>query len=104
MSLKDQIADDIENVFLNTDEFATTHVINGITMPCVVNDDLLLERSDAAAQGVYLGEKLIFINASLLPGKPAIGGRFTFDGKPYTVINVVENMGMFELRLKANKT
>ena len=104
MSLQDQIFADIDAVFLNTDEFATEHEINGIMLKCVVNDDLLLERSDAAAQGVYLGEKLIFLNASLLPGKPAIGSRMTVDGKPYFVRNLVENMGMYEIRLGANKT
>lgn len=104
MSLKDQFFSDIDAVFVNTDEFATTHDINGKQLPCVVDDDLLLERSDAAAQGVYLGEKLIRVKASLLPGRPAIGGLFKLDGKSWYVRNVAENIGMYEIRLGASIT
>ncbi len=104
MSFRDQIFADIGSVFINTTDFATTHDINGIMVPCVVDDDLLLERSDTAAQGVYLGEKLIRLKASLLPGKPVISARMTFDGKPWFVRNVAESMGLYEIRLGANKT
>lgn len=104
MSLKDQFFADIDAVFLNNDEFATMHNINGKVMPCVVDDDLLLERSDAAAQGVFLGEKLIRIKASLLPGKPAATMPIKLDGVTWRVLTVVENFGMYEIRLGANKT
>lgn len=104
MALKEQIHDDILGVFLNTDDFAEEHVVNGITLRCVVDDDRLLERSDKQAQGVYLGEKLLFVNAGDLPGKPAVGGPLELDGRVYYVNGCIESMGMYEIRIGANMT
>ena len=104
MSLKDQIAADIDAIFLNTDDFADKVTLNGITLKCVIDDDRLLNRTDLQAKGVYLGERLIFVKASDLPGKPAVGARIELNGKPWFVSNVTENMGMYEIRIGANKT
>lgn len=103
MTLKDQIARDIDNVFLNLDEFAFTIVLNGITLNCVPDDDRLLELS-SQAPGVYLGEHLVFVNASDLPGKPAINMRAEIDGKPWFVVRVLDEMGMYAIFLGANQT
>ena len=51
-SFKDCVAADIHGVFLNTQEFADTHTIDGRKMDAVVDDDALLER-DAARGGVH---------------------------------------------------
>lgn len=104
MALKDDILSDIDSVFLNTDDFAGEHEINGISVICVVDDDRLLERTDKAIQGTYLGEKLLFVKASDLPGRPAIDSRLTLDGKPWYVRTCIENMGMLEIRLEASKS
>ena len=42
-SFKDCVAADIHGVFLNTQEFADTHTIDGRKMDAVVDDDALLE-------------------------------------------------------------
>ena len=104
MSLKEQIAGDIDSVFLNTLDFADEHVINGLTVRCVVDEDRLQERADKQAQGVYLGAKLLFVKAADFPGRPAVNMRLTLDGKPYSVVSCIENMGMFEIRIGANET
>jgi len=104
MSLKELIFNDIDSVFLNLDDFAEEHEVNGITLLCIVDDDRLIERTDAAAQGTYLGEKLLFLKASDLPGKPSVGFRMTLDGELYYVRACAENMGMYEIRLGTTRT
>ena len=108
MTFKAQVLSDIENVFINLNEFGEecTIIIGSteIAAHIVRDDDTLRERSDSAAQGIYLGEKLIFIKAETLPGRPAIGSRLTLDGKAYMVNSCVESMGLYELRVGANKT
>jgi len=104
MNLKDQLFTDIDDVFLCTDEFAEEVTINGITLKCVPDDDVLTENSNAAARGTFQGERLIFVKASDLPGRPAVDSRVTYQGEPYFVKNCIENFGMFEIRIGANRT
>jgi hypothetical protein len=104
MTLKDQIFADIDSVFLNVAEFGEEVTINGIALICVSDDDVLLERADAAAQGTYRGERLIFVKAADLPGRPSVESRVTFRGEPYFVHECRENMGMYEIRMGANRT
>ena len=43
-SFKDCVAADIHGVFLNNQEFASTHTIDGKEMDAVVDDDALLDK------------------------------------------------------------
>ena len=36
-SFKEQLARDVKNLFMNTDEFANEHTIDGRTMPVIVD-------------------------------------------------------------------
>ena len=102
MSLKDQIADDIGAVFLNLTEFATTHIINGVEVDAVIDNDML--REGGGNPGVYLGMKRVFIDADNFPHRFAIGSRITIDGKAYLVRDNGEEMGMYVVTIEANKT
>ena len=108
MSLKDQIAEDISGVFLVTDDFATEHTIKfgdkEFVAKCVIDEDTLQEKVDAAAQGVYIGEKLVYIASTHFDGKPAIGSRMVIDGQTWWVRNVIDSIGMYEIRLGVNRT
>jgi len=104
MSFKDQAYADIDNVFLNTDEFAYDVTINGIELKCVPDDDVLSERTDERAVGTYRGEHLLFVKAADLPGKPSVESRIVFQGEPYFLLGCREDMGMYELRIGSNRT
>jgi hypothetical protein len=113
MSLRETIFADIDRVFMNTSEFAedVTVKIGGMEIEAKIvrDDDLLQERADAAAQGIHLSDRLIFIKASLLPGRPIpgtgnSGTRVEIDGKPYFVKSCIENFGMYDITIGANKT
>jgi hypothetical protein len=110
MTVRDQIFRDIDTVFLNPEEFATSHTIsvafdgnNPILL--VTDDDRLVDRTDASTAGTHLGEVLIFVKASDLKGKPAPKSRVTVEGgRNWYVRNVVDNFGMYEIRLGADQT
>ena len=52
LSFKDCIAADIQNVFLNQEEFAEIHTVDGRPMGVILDDDGLQQR-DAARGGVH---------------------------------------------------
>ena len=45
MTFKETIRSDISAVFMNTEEFATVHNVNGKDIPVVVDNNELIERS-----------------------------------------------------------
>ena len=105
MSLKDVMAADISAVFLNPDEFAEQHVINGQTVCCVIDDDNFTVRSGGEKQqfdGIFLAVKKLFVKAADLPRRPKQGRRLVLDEDPYTVIDCVEQLGMYEITIGLN--
>ena len=58
LSFKDCIAADIHQVFLNEDEFAEIHTVDGKPMRVILDDDGLQQR-DAARGGPYTVKKPI---------------------------------------------
>ena len=84
-SFKDCVAADIHGVFLNTQEFADTHTIDGRKMDAVVDDDALLER-DAARGGVhtdgtYRTRRLLYVDKTDYGGRPMSGKILNLDGR-----------------------
>ena len=102
MSFKEQIQDDIKDVFLNTNEFGDLHNIDGQDIAVIVDDDLLKQQSLKMGQGVYLGE--ILLHVADLPDKPALGQHMEFDNKIYRVNDVQENDGIFSIIIGKNKS
>ena len=49
MSFKDQIRQDLDAVFLNVDEFAELHRIEGKEIPVVVDNDQLVKQIGRAS-------------------------------------------------------
>ena len=66
MGFKDLLVQDAKNVFLNREEFADTHSINGKPMPVLVDDNEILERDksklmNVTITGIYKERKLIYV-------------------------------------------
>ena len=102
MSFKDIVNTDM-SIFINPDEFGETHRINGQQIEVVVDADRLSWRHSKDYEGNMVGDLLYFVNISVYPwAKPKIGEVQTFDGKPYTVFDVKEPDGMYEIILQRN--
>lgn len=111
MTFKEQIALDNQTVFMNEDEFAETHVINGKEIPCTIDNNELIDREkryqykkSLYADGIYLKQLLIYVRADDFGALPAIGRAITFDKKSYIVSDAINEDGIYSLCLEANKT
>lgn len=108
MSFKDEARKDIQRVFVNPLEFAEPHDIDGTTVLCVVDDDVIDERQGIGRtqwmDGVYIDMRLIYIEKDLLPRKPVRGQLMRLDGERFIVQKVAENMGVLEITIEANES
>jgi len=99
MDFKDATAADIDNVFFETTEFAENAIIDGRSVPIILDNDALNGKSDVYAQGLSEGEQLIFIKQKDLHRLPQPKEQMTIDGKRWYVRHAISNAGVFELRI-----
>jgi hypothetical protein len=99
MDFKDAIAADIDNVFFETKEFAENAMIDGRSVPIILDDDALQGKSDVYAMGLAEGERLIFIKEKDLRRLPQPGEQMTIGDKQWYVRHALSNAGVFELRI-----
>lgn len=105
-SFKEQIAADISGVFLNEQEFADKHTIDGKEMTVVVDENELLERDKAKIGtyqqgGLYKSRRLIYVSCEEFGPRPPIGKQLIFDGRPFRVADCTEETGMLAITLEA---
>mgnify|MGYP001026805412 FL=1 len=111
MSFKELVEQDNKNVFMNLDEFADTHVIGGKEMPCIIDNNEMIDREkryqykrSLYADGVYLKEVLLYVKAEDFGPLPAVGRLLTLDKKSYIVSDAIDEGGIYSISLEANKT
>ncbi len=104
MAFKDYLAGDLD-VFDNSDEFADTHEIEYSEITCMIDTDVLTERSGADEFGMNENNIRLFAKTSDLEEAGitdvGFGGHLNIDGAEYVVQNWYENMGMTEINLSA---
>lgn len=103
---KDAVADDIDAVFLNREEFAEIHELNGtqcraIVQNVVIDEDLTASNKEYG-YGAYGYGSLINVRKRDLPRVPKFGTAWTVDGKLGEVVNVADDMGMLTITWKVN--
>ena len=107
MGFKDIICSDIKNVFLNADEFAYTHTINGKDINAVIDDDIFEGEANVSfhgqaqekAAGLYSGGIAAYVSADDM-GKPKPGSFMIIDDKRYIVKSVSEQDGMYKINIE----
>lgn len=111
MTFKEQIALDNKNAFMNFDEFAEKHLINGEKMLCLVDGNEMIDREkryqykrSLYADGVFIKELLIYVRAEDFGPLPAVGRVINFDKKSYIISDAVDEDGIYSLCLEANRT
>ena len=100
-TFKDYAQDFDLDTFINLDEFADDHLINGNFLKCVIDDDIFDERSTQSGDrsgGVFKDMISIFIKKEDIE-KPLIDEMITVDDEDYRVVEVKENMRMYEIEL-----
>lgn len=107
-SFKDCVAADIHGVFLNAQEFATAHTIDGRKMDAVVDDNALLERDAARggvhSDGLYRVRRLLYVAKADYGGRPPSGKNLNLDGREYRVVQADDDAGMLAIEIEAIRT
>ena len=103
MSFKDIVAKDIENIFLNLPEFATTHIFNGREIKCVIDEEKFQNKQKngliSTEEGTFKEGFTLFVGENDLKIRPYPGEEMTLDGKTYDVVLSKFDMGMHEIDL-----
>lgn len=105
---KNMVARDIEDVFLNIDEFAAEHNLNGTTCKCILQDVSVAEALSIDEQmsqsypGLYGSRLLVNCKKADLPEVPVTDQQFRVDGKLHIVESCADDMGMLTIQLIAN--
>lgn len=104
--LQDYFASDL-NVFLNTDEFAEVHNIDGIDLPAVIDSDEMKTYSNNKSEqydGIYAGRLVVYVEAAGLPDRPVFDQQIRLDGSLYLVVECTEDNGILKIVLEANES
>ena len=108
MSLfKDTLAKDVKSVFINLDEFADEHILDGKTVVCIVDKDLTTGLNDSRTsrqfEGVFVNTLTIYLDAKDVETQPVEGQRIKLDDNWYFVRNVNIEEGIFVIIVEANE-
>ena len=103
-TFKEDMFDDVDKTFLEIDEFAETHNVDGKEMLCVLDEseaERRATRSSNEVDGVYKKQKLLFVPRKEFDSVPTAGTRvFKLDGKRHIVKNVAEEGDMYAITLE----
>ncbi|MBQ8698577.1 MAG: hypothetical protein IJ521_06230 [Schwartzia sp.] len=106
-AFKDIVAADMDDVFLNSEEFAEEHDLNGTVCICVVESPTTQGRfkkgKDYEGQDAVHGlTAIIHVKKSDIGEMPTEGQAFSLDGSYSEVDSCVEHMGMLTITLREN--
>lgn len=114
MSLRDQFASDLDEVFVNTDEFATTRefrIADGaggftvFTAPVVWDTEAAKKQPIVAVHGVYLGDVICYIAHKYLPRAPVAGELiYSPANSPWEVLDCTDEENGYRLALSAYRS
>lgn len=106
MSFKDKIKQDLSDVFLNLDEFADLHRIEGKEVPVVIDSDIMAKLSkigDNRIHGMDEADMVIMGKASDLPENLDPGRLLNLDGREVIVVTTTSEMGLVQIAVRQNR-
>lgn len=106
MSFKDQIKQDLSDIFLNLDEFADLHRIEGKKVPVVIDSDIMAKLSkigDNRIHGMDEADMVIMGKASDLPENLDPGRLLNLDGREVIVVTTTSEMGLVQIAVRQNR-
>lgn len=107
MNLKQAMLHDVDNVFLNEDEFAETYIIDGTPIKGIMSQDLFEKRikrtSSDYAEGITVHGVMLTCASSEFNSDPIRGEQWNIDGKNFIVDNVEPKDGIHTITLIRNE-
>ncbi len=103
---KEMLEEDIYGTFLNMDEFAETHRIEGSDIPVVVDNDALnkLKVKEGTVLGFSEADLLVIGKESDFPSNMDAGRLLNVDGREMIVVKAEKDMGVITVTLRQNRT
>ena len=102
MSFRDDIASDIKNI-MNTDEFADTFQINGVSITAIEDGDDLVRRVQTDYGGMAIGDLLLrvaedeWMKVPKISHPPVQGEAVTVGKKPAVIFTCSQSEGMLDI-------
>lgn len=108
-AFKAMLEREAKRVFLNADEFAECNIINGKSMPVMVDDNEILERDksklmNVTITGIYKERKLIYVSTADIGAKPAPDSLLNFDGEWFKVSDCTDEAGILCIEMEATRS
>ena len=106
MSFKYQIKKYLSDIFLNLDEFADLHRIEGKEVPVVIDSDIMAKLSkigDNRIHGMDEADMIIMGKASDLPENLDPGRLLNLDGREVIVVTTTSEMGLVQIAVRQNR-
>lgn len=102
---KDALQSDIK-IFLNPEEFAEKHLINGKEMTVSIDGNEVVERSKKQTEkgridGIYEQQIMLYVSREQFGRMPPIGAMMTVDSGKYRVEDVIHEAGIYSILLGA---
>ena len=104
MTFKEQILKDLDEVFLNLEEFAELHRVEGVQIPVVVDSDQLNKLKTGQLLGLIEADMLLMGRETDFPSNLEPGRLLNVDGRELLVVNSGKDMGFVEVALRQNRT
>lgn len=101
-SFKKAVERDVNAVFINLDEFAEEHVINGDKVRCILDKIINEAHSEESYVGVFVNQLTIYVKTGDIL-TPDEGDLIQVDGSNHIVQSVSEEMGVLVIVADANK-
>lgn len=105
-NFKEQLEKDFDSTFFNLNEFAENHLIDGVEIPVVVDNDMIVNLSlgkMADTDGIFTDDKMFFVQKKYLVYEPVAGQHIKFDGEMYPIKSVFEDFGGYTIVLSGNE-
>ena len=106
-TFKEIMQRDVKSVFFNEAEFADKHMVDDTEMVAMIDDMENIEREKkmkSNMDGIYARQILLYVQAADFGGLPAHGRLLRLDGRKYTVVDAVDECGVYTITLEANKS
>lgn len=106
MTFKDIIKQDVQQTFLNVDEFSEIHTVNGKPMAVQIDNNEQIEREKRDSQhmdGIYVKQVLMYVSAEDYGPLPKQGTAVSLDKRSYRVADAIAEDGIYSITLEANR-
>ena len=103
-AFKDAIKNDVKTVFINQDEFAEIHSVNGADVSCIIDKDITAGRDgrEVNFEGVFVNTLTIYVSSTDMDPRPVEGEILYLDGETYIVRNVSDEDGILAIIAEVN--